>query len=509
MVPQSGPSIPATGAGGFSCLIVEDDPAFAALVSEVVRSEGGRPTHCPTLREALAVVEQRGFDLMLLDNHLPDGRSYDFFHKITRRHADAPVVMITGLPNLSEALSLTRNGLFDYLTKPVTADALTACLKRARLRIQSTAPAAPDPQTALGTSAAMREVLGKLRQAAQHAGATVLLTGESGAGKDVAARALHRLSFGSRSDTAPYVAVNCAAVPADMFEAELFGAERGAYTGADRKRVGLVATAQGGTLFLDEIGEVPLPLQAKLLRFLEAREFRVLGATDVQNFDGRFIAATNKSLRAEVEAGRFREDLLYRIEVQVVEIPPLRQRREDIPALCGTLLGQLGSRYGRTPPLIREEDARALDQYAFPGNVRELRNILERGLLRTPRESKWLALDPVWFENRASSSAARPSTPTAPDNPVPAPAQPHATPAKAPAQPSTAGELPAERASLTPLEAQEYRMVRAALQECRGGIRRAAAKVGLSPQALLRRLEKWPELRELGESTQPGAEAKS
>lgn len=488
--------------GSFSCLIIEDDPAFASLVSEVVRSEGGNTTHCATLRDALAATEHKAFDLMLLDNHLPDGRSYDFFNRITRRHADAPVVMITGLPNLSEALALTRNGLFDYLTKPVDVEALTACLRRARLRIQSThaADAPPDPQTALGASAAMREVLTKLRQAAQHPGATVLLTGESGVGKDVAARTLHRLTYGSRSDVAPYVAVNCAAVPADMFEAELFGAERGAYTGADRKRLGLVASAQGGTLFLDEIGEVPLPLQAKLLRLLEGREYRVLGGTGTQTFDGRFVAATNKSLQAEVQAGRFREDLLFRIEVLVVEIPPLRQRREDIPALCEVLLGQLASRYGRPLPLIRDDDQRALTAYPFPGNVRELRNILERGLLRTPRDSRWLTLDPVWFEARgtpAASPARPPATAT-----VAASAVPESSAPLTRGVPGAVADdaLPPERASLTPLDAQEYRMLRAALRECKGGIRRAAAKVGLSPQALLRRLEKWPELREDGAS---------
>ena len=326
----------------------------------------------------------------------------------------------------------------------------------------------------------MRGLLQQLGQAARHPAATVLFTGESGAGKDIAARMLHRLTFGDRATETPYVALNCAAVPGEMFEAELFGAERGAYTGADKRRQGLVASAQGGTLFLDEIAEVPMASQAKLLRFLEGREFRPLGGTVSENFTGRFVAATNKSLHAEVAAGKFREDLLYRIEVFTIEIPSLRQRREDIPELAEHLLKHLANKYGRQTLLLRAEDLVALQGYSFPGNVRELRNILERGLLRTPDESRWLSLDLAWLK------VSEPRPPII------------ASPVTASIVPTVAildDALPTDRASLSPLEAQEYRMIRTALREVNGGIRRAAAKVGLSPQALLRRLEKWPELR--------------
>ena len=214
-----------------------------------------------------------------------------------------------------------------------------------------------------------------------------------------------------------------------------------------------------------------------MLRFLEGREFRPLGGTKSENFTGRFVVATNKSLRAEVQAGKFREDLLFRIEVFTIEIPPLRERREDIPELAEHLLKHLASKYGRSAPLLRAEDVAALQAYEFPGNVRELRNILERGLLRTPDEGRWLSLDLVWLKGAAPRSQAAVSL--------------TATPAAAIADDT----LPADRTSLSPLEAQEYRMIRMALREASGGIRRAAAKVGLSPQALLRRLEKWPELR--------------
>ncbi len=459
--------------------MVEDDLAFAALVTQIVREQGGQPTHCKTLAEARAVTAHRTFDLILLDNHLPDGKAYDFFDQLSRRNPDAPIIMITGLPALSEAIALTRNGLFDYLTKPVETDVLIACLRRARLRMRQ--PGNRDSDlAAFGNSAAMRGLLQQLGQAARHPAATVLFTGESGAGKDIAARMLHRLTFGDRATETPYVALNCAAVPGEMFEAELFGAERGAYTGADKRRQGLVASAQGGTLFLDEIAEVPMASQAKLLRFLEGREFRPLGGTVSENFTGRFVAATNKSLHAEVAAGKFREDLLYRIEVFTIEIPSLRQRHEDIPELAEHLLKHLANKYGRQTLLLRAEDLAALQGYSFPGNVRELRNILERGLLRTPDESRWLSLDLAWLK------VSEPRPPII------------ASPVTASTVPTVAildDALPTDRASLSPLEAQEYRMIRTALREVNGGIRRAAAKVGLSPQALLRRLEKWPELR--------------
>ena len=453
----------------FSCLIVEDDDAFATMAAQVVRGEGGKVTVAKHLADARNATANQSFDLVLLDNHLPDGQGYDFFAQLARRNPEAPIVMITGMPDLGEAVALTRNGLFDYLTKPVSVDALAACLGRAKLRL--TARDVPATATEFfGESAAMREMMTQLRQAAKHAASTVLLTGETGAGKDLAAHALHELTFPNAN--APFIAVNCAALPAEMFESELFGAERGAYTGADKKRAGLVAAAAGGTLFLDEIAEVPPALQAKLLRLLEAREFRSLGSTESQSFTGRFVAATNKNLADEVKAGRFREDLWYRLDVFEVELPPLRQRRAEIPGLAELLLTQLATKYSRTKPMLKAEDLSALNAHSFPGNVRELRNVLERSLLRTTDESKWLTLDLNWLNRGTMATAV-------------------VTPSPAPAANDS---LPPERI-LTPVEAQEYRLIRDTLRATNGGIRRAATKLGMSPQALLRRLEKWPELR--------------
>lgn len=452
----------------FSCLVIEDDSAFAVMAAKVIRAEGGVPTPVATIAAAREAVATHRFDLVLLDNHLPDGTGYEFFEQLARRNPDAPIVMITGMPDLAQAVALTRNGLFDYLTKPISVDALAACLQRAKLRMR-TGDSGSAKTDFLGDSPAVREVMTQLRQAAKHPAGTVLLTGETGVGKDLAARLLHQLTFAEKA--APFVAVNCGAVPAAMFEAELFGAERGAYTGADKTRPGLVSTAGAGTLFLDEIGEVPLPLQSKLLRLLEAREYRALGSTVSQTFTGRFVAATNRNLLAEVKAARFREDLLYRLDVFSIELPPLRHHRGDIPKLAELLLGQLAGNYRRTRPLIRAEDLDALSAHDFPGNVRELRNVLERSLLRTEPEGRWLAMDLAWLRRGASPSAS----------------------AALPTFPSTVLE-PIQR-ELTPIEAQEYRLIRDTLREANSGIRRAATKLGMSPQALLRRLDKWPELR--------------
>jgi two-component system response regulator AtoC len=448
----------------FTCLIVEDDPSFASMAARVARDEGGEPVSVGSIAGARELAATRAFDVVLLDNHLPDGKGYAFFEQLARRNPDAPIVMVTGMPDLAEAVALTRNGLFEYLTKPISVDDLAACLRRAKLRLAARDTGA-GPAEAFGDSPAMREVMAHLRQAAKHPESTVLLTGETGVGKDLAARVLHQFTFGEKQP--PFIAVNCGAVPAEIFEAELFGAERGAYTGADKSRPGLVSAAGNGTLFLDEIAEVPLPMQAKLLRLLEAREYRALGSTQSQTFAGRFVAATNKDLRAEVKAGRFREDLLYRLDVFGIELPPLRRRRADIPKLAELLLAQLTQKYGRTKPMLKAEDLSALNKHDFPGNVRELRNVLERSLLKTDAGSRWLMMDLNWL-NRGPSTAA----------------------AVSPA----ADAAPIAR-ELTPIEAQEYRLIRETLSQTNGGIRRAATKLGMSPQALLRRLEKWPELR--------------
>lgn len=453
----------------FSCLLVDDDVGFASMLAKIVAQEGGTPTACHTIAAARKQLAGKPFELIILDNGLPDGSGYEFYSEIAHRSPTSVVAMVTGAPELSQAVELTRNGLFDYLTKPLAAPAFSALLGRARLRLRRPALES-DTDALLGNSPKLQEVIVQLQQASRHQEATVLLLGETGTGKDLAARHLHRLTFGDAAAKAPYVALNCPNVPAEMFEAELFGSEKGAYTGAERRRTGLAEAAQGGTLFLDEVAEIPVQLQPKLLRFLESREYRPLGGTELSHFKGRVVAATNRSLTDEVKAGRFREDLLYRLDVFSVRLPPLREHMEDLPIVADALLRRLCEKYGRSKPTLNPRELQTLQSYPFPGNVRELRNLLERSLLRTESHAHELTLDLDWLKGRGVFESANVGQPT-------------------PTRASRANRF------LSALEQQEYELIARTLASENGGIRRAAAKLGLTHQALLRRLQKWPELR--------------
>jgi DNA-binding NtrC family response regulator len=452
--------------GSFSCLLIDDDAGFVSMLAKVLGEEGATVTTSGDLASARSEVKQRFFDLVILDNRLPDGTGFEFHTQLTRQAPASIVIMITGAPELAQAVQLTRNGLCDYLTKPLDVVDFVACLRRAKMRLAHPQATGDDVELT-GDSPAMREVVNSLQKAARHPGATILLLGETGSGKDLAARMLHRLTYGAEAENRPYVPLNCSAVPAEMFESELFGSEKGAYTGAEKRRVGLIEAADSGTLFLDEITEMPMGQQAKLLRFLESREYRLLGGNTVRSFAGRIIAATNRSLESEVTKGRFREDLMYRLNVAPIRLPALRERLSDLDRLLETVLSQLSYKYQRRRPQIRPNDLDALRRHAFPGNVRELRNLLERSLLYTPDDSAWLHFDPAWLT---------------PVSAAPAPAE----------HPSFT--MPAER-HLNSIDAQEYRLIREALTAEGGGIRRAAGRLGITHQALLRRLEKWPELR--------------
>jgi DNA-binding NtrC family response regulator len=460
----------------FTCLLLDDDVGLAGMMAKLVAGRGGQVKVCHTVASARAEVAQRPFDVAILDNRLPDGTGYEFYSQLVRSSPASVVVMITGAPELSQAVELTRNGLFDYLTKPVGADDFEALLARVQLRLRKV-ESQPDESALLGDAAVMREVKLQLQQAASHISATVLLLGETGTGKELAARLLHRLTFTDRADTAPYVAVNCPNVPSEMFEAELFGSEKGAYTGADRRRTGLVEAAEGGTLFLDEIAEVPLALQAKLLRFLESREYRCLGGTATRHFNGRVVTATNRSLAAEVRAGRFREDLMYRLDVFSIRLPPLREHAADLEPIADGLLTQLCGKYQRSKPGLNRQDLARLRGHAFPGNVRELRNLLERSLLRTNPAEQQLQIDLSWLQGTGQNSAQA--------------AGQEATP-----------PVPAAGRTLSALDQQEYDLIAKTLASEKGGIRRSAAKLGLTHQALLRRLQKWPELRQMAEPSE-------
>ena len=494
----------------FTSLILEDDLHCAELISLAVQKEGGRAVVCHGIDRAREAIENRPFDLMILDQGLPDGTGSGFFLELREQGVHTPAIMLTGMPDLPNAVNLTRQGLFDYLAKPFDFVTFRDCLRRA---MQTLALREPEIKSSdfIGGSRAMREVQRLVQQAACHRGATVLLTGETGVGKDLTARLIHQLTFQSFKAVPPLISLNCSAVPEHLFEGELFGAEKGAYTGATHTRPGLVGAAEGGTLFLDEIGEVSLLHQAKLLQLLETREYRRVGSANTLTFSGRIVTATNRDLAAEVERGRFREDLLYRLDVFSIRVPALRERREDLPVLCDHILTRLAEKYGRRKPNLKHEDFATLLVHEFPGNVRELRNLLERSLLQTPTEGNWLELDRTLFRRPRAVTAAggtfynpgRPVLAVTPPTIAPPPVTPGAPGCGAPPQPTTSAPVPAPAAGGRLIEMQEHDLIKRVLIEERGGVRKSARKLGMTHQALLRRLGKWPDLRAVMASFEP------
>jgi DNA-binding NtrC family response regulator len=371
---------------GERLLLVEDDADQRRLVASVLRGEGYLVAEAADVAAATAELGRAPVDLVVSDWRLGSSDGMELLAHVRAAHPGTGFVMATAYGSIAHAVEAVRAGADDYLPKPFERGALVLAVQRTlrsrdleRENSRLTAEVGERDRLVelVGRSTAMQQVFRRVEKLAGTE-ATILLTGESGTGKELAARALHRLSRRSRG---PFVALNCAAVPETLAEAEFFGAERGAYTGADRTRAGKLEAAHGGTLFLDEIGELPLSLQPKLLRALQERRFSRLGGTAEIEVDTRVIAATHRDLATEVAAGRFREDLYYRLNVVAVEMPPLRGRREDIPLLVEHLRERFDRRHGsRTvpfPPAV----LRALVEHSWPGNVRELANAVERLVL--------------------------------------------------------------------------------------------------------------------------------
>jgi DNA-binding NtrC family response regulator len=374
-------------------LLVEDEVAQRRLLAGLLRAAGYVVVEAADLASARAELARAPLDVVLSDWKLPDGDGLALLAELRASPcAAAAFVMVTAYGTISHAVGAIRAGADDYLAKPFERDALLLTLERAlakrRLETENQRLAAALGEREslvdlVGRAPAMQAVYRRIERVAATE-AAVLLSGESGTGKELVARALHQLS---RRSAGSFVAVNCAAVPDGLFEAELFGAEKGAYTGADRPRAGKFEAASGGTLFLDEIGELPLAVQPKLLRALQESRVTRLGGSREQAVDVRVVAATNRELAQEVAAGRFREDLYYRLNVVPVRLPALRERREDIPLLVDHLVARTARRHGLPerrlpPPLMRR-----LIDYAWPGNVRELANVVERLMLLSEGES--------------------------------------------------------------------------------------------------------------------------
>lgn len=361
-------------------LIVDDEEALVRSLSYALRGEGMLPRAVYSGEAALALLADSTVrvDIVLLDLGLPGMDGIATLEGLRKCRPNLPVIMISAHGDTRAAVQAVKGGATDYLTKPFELDDLLATLHGA---LDVPAVASAEQGALLGQSPAMRELHAAVQRVASSSATRILLLGESGTGKTLVAQALHDSS--SRA-AHPFIEVNCAALPEQLIEAELFGSEKGAYTGAHQKRVGLVTQANHGTLFLDEIGELPLALQAKLLHFLENGSYRAVGASQASSADVRVVAATNRDLADDVRQGRFREDLFYRLNVITIDIPALRERGDDILLLARHFAARQAREEKAAPIDFRADAAAALVRHRWPGNVRELKNLIERLTILMP-----------------------------------------------------------------------------------------------------------------------------
>lgn len=373
-------------------LVVDDEQLIRWSLSDRLKSEGYNVIEAETAAEALARSAD-GVDLVLLDYRLPDDDGLSVLKKIKERNQDTLVILLTAYSSIETAVEAMKQGAYHYANKPFNLDEIVLVVEKAlettRLRREVRTLRASQAQPysfdrIVGESPAVAAVKALLHKVATSPASTVLLTGESGTGKDLAAKVIH---YNSSRSSKPFMNITCSALPEALLESELFGHERGAFTGADRQKRGLFEMADGGTVFLDEIGEMVPALQAKLLRFLEDRTFkRVGGAVDI-HVDVRVISATNRNLQDEVRQGRFREDLFYRLNVLPIALPPLRERADDIPVLVTFYVDAYNVEFKKRVRGLSADAMRKLQKYHWPGNVRELRNSVERAMLLAEGET--------------------------------------------------------------------------------------------------------------------------
>jgi two-component system, NtrC family, nitrogen regulation response regulator NtrX len=369
-------------------LIVDDEQAILGSVSGVLKDEGYEVTTAESGTEALRQIDQVHPDLVLLDVWMPGMDGLVALEKIKAGHPDAVVIVMSGHGNIDTAVKAVRLGAYDFIEKPLSLDKLSLAVKNAldKRRLEAENLNLKARVEARDEIVGESESIRMLRDAIGRAGPTngrVLIYGENGTGKELVARAIHKVSL--RPD-GPFVTVNCAAIPGELIESELFGHEKGAFTGATSSRKGRFEQADGGTLFLDEIADMSLSTQAKVLRTLQEQEVQRVGGTKTIKVDVRVIAASNKVLEDEIAAGRFREDLYYRLNVIPFYVPALRERAEDIPLLAAHFIDAYSAEYGKKPKRLTPEAMALFTGYAWPGNVREMKNIIERIVIMSPGE---------------------------------------------------------------------------------------------------------------------------
>ena len=455
-------------------LVVDDERDLCELIAMRLEHNGYRVTCESTGRGGIEVLEREVVDAMVLDLRLDGENGLDLLVDIQQRSLDLPVIMLTAHGTIETAVEALERGAYGFLTKPFDAHELLQKLdhavERVRLRrelanLRRMLGEAGSNERLLGTSAPIATVRDRIHRIAP-SDANVLIMGESGSGKEVAARSIHAHS--SRRD-GPFLAINCGALPAELLESELFGYTRGAFTGANRDKDGFFAAAEGGTLMLDEIGDAPAAVEVKLLRVLQERRYFPVGSTEPRNADVRVLAATHKDLRAEVDAGRFREDLFYRLHVVPIVLPPLREHADDIPLLAELFLTRAATQHGLSAPHLSHEALRLLMEHDWPGNVRELANVVEGAAL--------LTTDGVLRPAHVLAVLSR-RTPAAEEEEEPTPAL-QAASAPARAVPDAALDL---LAALPPMREAREAFDRAYLQEvlrrCGGNVSAAAKLAG-------------------------------
>ncbi|MEN3000605.1 MAG: sigma-54 dependent transcriptional regulator [Armatimonadota bacterium] len=375
-------------------LIVDDEENIRRVLSIALKKDGYHTLTASGGHQALKLLEETTCDVMVSDVVMPDMNGLELLRRARERHPDLIVVMMTAYGTIPAAVEAMRLGAVDFLTKPLDMEVLRKVIRNA-LRDRERAPAAPGARKRgtprkttefIGNSPAIREVLQIVERVADTR-TTVLITGESGTGKELIARMLHEKS--SRAN-GPFVAVSCAAIPETLLEVELFGATKGAYTGAETDRIGKFEAANGGTLFLDEIGDIPPLIQVKLLRVLQEREIERLGSNKPIPVDVRLVAATNRDLEQAVQAGSFRADLFYRLQVVHIHLPPLRERPEDIPLLVEHFIRKYAEENRRAMQTVSQEAMEILKHYPWPGNVRELENTIESAVVLAPPDATTL-----------------------------------------------------------------------------------------------------------------------
>lgn len=386
-------------------LIVDDEETARNFISEALTDAGFEAIEAGTLAEANKAIDKGIGDIILLDVMLPDGSGLSLLDRLALENPRPPVILITAFGEIDTAVDAMKKGALDFLQKPLDLDRLLQAIERSSevvglrreldlLRRTSIV----ETEMVIGETQIMKQIMHEAERAAQ-ASVSVMITGETGTGKEVLARSIH--SFGPRADT-PFIPINCAALPDTMIESELFGHEAGAFTGAQKKKPGLIEIADGGILFLDEISSTKQEMQAKLLRVLDEQKFRRVGGVNEIGVDVQIIAASNRNLPAMIEEGTFREDLYYRLKVVDLHLPPLRERIVDLPALTGNFIRQINLRVGGIVEGITPRALDALKAHSWPGNIRELRHVVERAILFCDEENIDLAHLPPDIQDLAS-----------------------------------------------------------------------------------------------------------